>query len=303
LVDVVCLGHILDEKIIFPDKVIYPVLGSPVAYSSVCMAYLGVDVGIVTKIGNDFPKELLEVFNVTGVDCSGLKKGDTSTKNELIYDKNGNKTLRFITKADSITAEDIPEEYKESKIFCMCPMDYEISLEGVKEISNFGKKIVADLGGYGGGTSALHPKDKDGHEIKKIAPYLDVAKASIEDLLYIFGENMEESEMSHRIIEWGAGSVAITLGEEGSYIRDEKKEEYIPPYPVKKFVDQTGAGDCFFAGFLFNYLKNSDPFEAAFYGNASSSYIVERSGGVVVDRMPDKQELKKRIEVIKKRHR
>ncbi|MDD5600494.1 MAG: carbohydrate kinase family protein, partial [Actinomycetota bacterium] len=65
MVDIAVLGHILKEKIIFPDREIYPVLGSPVAYSSVCMASLGVDVGIVTKIGKDFPEELLKVFNET----------------------------------------------------------------------------------------------------------------------------------------------------------------------------------------------------------------------------------------------
>ena len=33
-IEIAVLGHILNEKIIFPDKEIYPVLGSPVAYSS-----------------------------------------------------------------------------------------------------------------------------------------------------------------------------------------------------------------------------------------------------------------------------
>ena len=131
MVDIVCLGHILNEKIIFPDRVIYPVLGSPVAYSSVCMASLGVDVGVVTKIGSDFPKELLRVFSEIGVDTSGIITGKTSTNNELIYDKNGDKTLKFISKADDIGIEDIPEKYKDSKIFCICPMDYEVNIENL----------------------------------------------------------------------------------------------------------------------------------------------------------------------------
>ncbi|MDD3818580.1 MAG: hypothetical protein PHG41_01915, partial [Actinomycetota bacterium] len=73
MVDIVILGHILKEKIIFPDREIYPVLGSPVAYSSVCLASLGVDVGIVTKIGKNFPEELLKVFNETKVNIEGIK--------------------------------------------------------------------------------------------------------------------------------------------------------------------------------------------------------------------------------------
>ena len=100
--DIAVLGHILNEKIIFPDKEIYPVLGSPVAYSTACMASLGVRIGIVTKIGKDFPKDLLKVFDQLGIDRKGITIGENSTNNELIYDKLGNKTVNFITKAEDI---------------------------------------------------------------------------------------------------------------------------------------------------------------------------------------------------------
>ena len=63
MVDIVVLGHILNEKIVFPDREIYPVLGSPVAYSSVCMSSLGVNIGIVSKVGKNFPQKLLHVFD------------------------------------------------------------------------------------------------------------------------------------------------------------------------------------------------------------------------------------------------
>ena len=95
-VDIVVLGHILNEKIIFPDKEIYPVLGSPVAYSSACMASLGVEIGIVTKIGKDFPKDLLKIFCQLGIDQEGIIIGENSTNDELIYDKQGNKIKKYV---------------------------------------------------------------------------------------------------------------------------------------------------------------------------------------------------------------
>ena len=51
--EIIVVGHILNEKIVFPDRVIAPVLGSPAAYSSVCLASLGVKVGVVSKIGSE----------------------------------------------------------------------------------------------------------------------------------------------------------------------------------------------------------------------------------------------------------
>lgn len=295
MVDIVCVGHILHEEIIFPYKVVSPVLGSPVAYSSACMAKLGVKVGIVTKIGPDFPEELLKVFNEIGVDTKGIIQCKTSTNNQLIYDKDGNKTLKFLTKADNITFYDIPKDYLDAYIYYICPMDYEIDIENIKKIYELKKIMAVDLGGYGGGTSAFHPKIKDGKEIRKLSSHFNLVKASLEDLKHIFGEEMSENTVADKIINWGAGAMIITLGENGSYVKNNNLEKYIPPYHIEKLVDQTGAGDCFFAGFLTNYLKHSDPFQSAAYGNATSSYIVERSGGVVPERMPSIGEVEKRL--------
>jgi sugar/nucleoside kinase (ribokinase family) len=298
LVDVVCLGHILNEKIIFPDKVIAPVLGSPAAYSSVCLASLGVDVGIVTKIGADFPKVLLEVYNKAGVDKEGIGIGEVSTNNELIYDSDGNKTLKFITRAEDINYSDIPAEYHNAKIFYICPMDHEIRLDTIEKISKLGKTMIIDLGGYGGGTSENHPPVKDGSKIKDLCPYFKVVRASIEDLYHIFGQDICEGTVSEKILGWGAESIVITLGEKGAYVRTATEKKNIPAYPIEKFVDQTGAGDCFSAGFMTQFLKSGDLFISAIYGSATTSYIIERSGGVLPERMPDTEEVEKRVKVI-----
>jgi len=298
LVDVVCIGHILNEKIIFPDKVISPVLGSPAAYSSVCLASLGVDVGIVTKIGPDFPKDLLEAYSKVGVGKEGISIGEASTNNELIYDSDGNKTLKFITRAEDINYSDIPREYHSTKIFYICPMDHEINMDTIEKISKLGKTMIVDLGGYGGGTSEKHPPVKDGSIIKDLCPYFKIVRASIEDLYHIFGHDICEGTVSEKILDWGAESVVITLGEKGAYVRTATEKRNIPAYPIEEFVDQTGAGDCFTAGFIAEYLKSGDLFVSAIYGSATTSYIIERSGGVLPERMPDTEEVEKRVKVI-----
>ena len=68
----VALGHIVCETIYFPDRTLGPVLGSPPAYSLVAAARQGISCGIVTKIGDDFPKNLLATFDQVGLDTQGI---------------------------------------------------------------------------------------------------------------------------------------------------------------------------------------------------------------------------------------
>lgn len=299
-IDVVVIGHILNEKIIFPDKEVYPVLGSPAAYSSVCMASLGVKVGVVTKIGKDFPHELLKVFSEMNIDISGISFSERSTKNELIYDKNGNKTLKFVSKAEDIRFQDIPESYLSAEIFYVCPMDYEVDIKTIEKISTLGKTMAVDLGGYGGGTSDTHPVEKNGSEIKELCSYFNIVKASIEDYSHIMDAKVgDEMIISEKIIQWGADVSIVTLGEKGSFIRAGDEELYVPSFPSERIVDPTGAGDCYCAGFLAKYLKSRDPFISAIYGAATTSYVIERSGGVVSSRMPTLKEVEIRVEKLK----
>ncbi len=58
-VNVVAIGHVLNETIVFADgRRKGPVLGSPAAYSSTATARLGVPTGVVTKVGRDVSADL-----------------------------------------------------------------------------------------------------------------------------------------------------------------------------------------------------------------------------------------------------
>ena len=300
--EIIVVGHILNEKIIFPNRVVAPVLGSPAAYSSVCLASLGVKVGIVTRIGRDFPPLLLGVFNECGVRQDGLHVGKASTNNELIYDERGYKTLRFLTRAEELSAGDIPGTFLGARLMYVCPMDHEVGHEAVRELSRLGKAMAVDLGGYGRGTTAIHPTEKTGDEIRALCPSFTIVKASIEDCGHIFGAGPgEEERTARKIIDWGAGICVITLGERGSFVMTGDRQEYVPAFPIATLVDQTGAGDCYSAGYLAHFLRTEDPFASAVYATAATSYVIERTGGVIARRMPSAQEVERRAAIIRSR--
>lgn len=297
--DLIVIGHILNETIKLPDRTIAPVLGSPAAYCSVIASRLGVKTGIVTKIGRDMPRELLKVFSEAGVDSRGIKtEGEASTTDLLIYDTSGNKRAHYLKRAPDILFDDIPEDYLGAKIIYVCPMDYEVPLETVRELSNLGKTLAVDLMGYGGATSSVHPDEKEqkNHRVlKDLVRHFHIVRASIEDCQYFFGAKKGMGEdVAHLFTEWGADIGIVTLGEKGAVITTKERNFRIPAFPAR-VEDCTGAGDAYSAGFLVEYLRTKDTYKSGLFAAATASLVIEGSGGVLLERMPISSQVRRRI--------
>ena len=77
----------MKENIIFVDRIIGPVLGSPCAYSSIIMAKLGLQVGIVSYVEENLEQNFLSQFarvDLQGVLWNNLNTEDNSQNNEEI---------------------------------------------------------------------------------------------------------------------------------------------------------------------------------------------------------------------------
>ena len=298
--DLLLIGHLLKEKIIFPDgKEMGPVLGSPAAYTSVASARLGLKTCLVTKIGNDMPQELLRVFTKAGVDTRGIKINQNTTTNLLIYEKSGGKRLQFLKKADNIFFKDIPEEYLDAQFFLIAPVDYEIEEGLMKSLHQKGKKLSMELSGFGGASSSKNGKTKEEkiEFLKMITPYFEIVKGGRDDCSCLFGD-LGEREAAKKFIEWGAKIAIITLGGEGALVAARHREELIPAFsPHTAEIDCTGAGDVWHAGFLFGYLKTKDLKKAGVFASALSSLIIEKTGGVKVERFPKVEQVYERMKI------
>jgi sugar/nucleoside kinase (ribokinase family) len=177
-------------------------------------------------------------------------------------------------------------------------MDFEIPVEVLDYVrGNSSAVMMADLGGFGGSVSIYHPGKEYANEttlIRRIVSKFDIVKASIEDCMYIFSSKISSHEAAQLLVSWGAKIVIITLGEEGSVIFDGYDFINILPYRTK-LVDTTGAGDVYCAAFISEFIKSKDLKRAGLYASSAASYIVERTGGVTVSRMPSDSEVLVRV--------
>jgi sugar/nucleoside kinase (ribokinase family) len=305
--ELVTVGHIINEIVVYPRRTIGPVLGSPAAYTSVASAKLGTKTGIVTKVGKDIPEYLLKPFYEVGLDIRGLKvEGDVTTTNYLIYDNRGNKTLKYLKKAPPIFYEDIPKEYLKSKVFHICPMDFEVPIDTLKILSELGLRLSVDLGGYGGATSSKHPCGNTSAKrlFEDILKHFEIVRASLEDCMYLFGERKDLHKYAlNSFIDKGAEIGLVTLGNRGVAILKKDGDYFEIPGFETGVVDVTGAGDTFCAGFLSEYIKTEDVLKSALFGCSTASLVIEKSGGVAASRMPVESEVRNRISHQKSVHK
>lgn len=291
--DLVCIGHIVQEMIYFPDEVKGPVLGSPPAYASVAAAMQGTKTGVVTKIGPDMPDELLKPFIEAGVDTCGIIMTGRTTATELIYDKNGNKEIRYPSKADPIVAGDVPQLFRDCRMVYICTMDNDVTPNDIPAVVALGELSAVDLGGYGG----VHMSKANRKACPDLAALatgvaanFDIVKASDEDAAAIFG--WDDPDRAAKIwLDGGSDVVVITAGSKGAIVYTSKGKSVIPPLPIKA-IDTTGGGDTFMAGFLSEYLRSADPVKSAQWGSATAACVIQKTGGVTANRMPSHDAVK-----------
>jgi sugar/nucleoside kinase (ribokinase family) len=291
-----CVGRIVKEMIYFPDAVKGPVLGSPPAYCSVAAARQGTPTGIVTKISPEFPENLLQPLVQSGVDRSGIILGEKLTASELIYDAQGNKEIRYPSMSEPIRAEDIPPAFENCGLLYVCPMDEDVCVEDLASVVSKGRLSAVDLGGYGGvhmskARRALFPS------LPKLASDVSsaftIVKASDEDAISIFGWNNPE-EAARKLLDCGPEIVVLTLGKLGALVCTRQKQWRVPPVPGN-VIDTTGGGDTFMAGFLSEYLRSGDPLLSGRWGCATAICVIEQSGGVLLERMPTRDQIQRRV--------
>lgn len=295
----VCVGHMVREMIHFPDRVAGPFLGSPPAYCSVAAACQGVLTGVVTKIGPDMPESLLQPLTDAEVDTRGIMRCLRTTASELIYSAGGNKEIRYTTKAEPIVAEDIPPEFRGCDMIYVCTMDNDVLPGDLASVASQGKMSAVDLGGYGGVHMSLENRkavDSLEHLAREVSRHFDIVKASDEDAASIFGwDDPEEAAIA--LSHAGTRVVLITLGAEGILVCTEEGLQQVPAMPAR-VIDTTGGGDTFMAGFLAEFLRSEDVLKATRWGCATAACMIEHTGGVRVKRMPTRQQVQRRLELV-----
>jgi ribokinase len=259
-------------------------------------------VGLVGRVGDDYPREWLEGWQARGFDVSGIRvvpkkldlrdfitytesleashinpithfarRGMTFPKSLLGYQPPNE---RKMDQESNLIVTDIPDHYLTARGALLCPMGL---VPQTQLIAGMKRGQVHTFVLEPASTS-MTPKAR--RELPALLNGVTAFLTSQEELKNLFwGETHDLWKMAEMVSVYGPEYVVIKCGASGQLLYDvkTKRKWQISAYPAR-VVDPTGVGDAFNGGFLAGYCKTYDALEGVLYGNISASLKIEGSG-------------------------
>ncbi|MDO6740406.1 MULTISPECIES: carbohydrate kinase family protein [Polaribacter] len=269
-IDILCIGEVLIDFIGHQSDVLinntrdyHRYLGGSPTNVAMNTARLGLKSIMISSVGNDgFGEYILKRLNEVNVNTEYIKKLDDKATSVIFVSKSkGTPDFIPFRQADSYITEDqiATDTLTNTKIFhttCFAlskgPAQATI-LKKAEEAFNLGCKLSIDLN-Y---AKKLWKSQEEALKvIKTYCSFNPLIKISEDDMLRLFEKELAHQEIFEFFHNLGVETVCLTLGENGVKLSEKnKKIIQLPAIKVEKVMDTTGAGDAFWSGFLFAYIK------------------------------------------------
>ena len=225
--------------------------GGCAANTAVALSRLGKKTGVIGKIGRDpFGRFIIEDLGGKGIDVSRItQSADQETSKTIILPVAGEdrRYLHLFGANADFALDDIDLTYLETAKalyvggYLGMPRFHHQDLAAVFKHAKHGGLFTAldvIVSGPGDHLSVLTP----------VLPFVDVFLPNEDEARLITGE-VDPVRQADVFLESGAKNVIITMGAGGALARSTSETLRLAAYPVP-YVDGSGAGDAFDAGFL-----------------------------------------------------
>lgn len=251
--------------------------GGKGANQAVMAAKLGAGVTMLTKLGQDmFGEGTLENFESWGIDTTHVHVTEEAFSGvaPIAVDPEGHNAIIIVTGAnDLLTEEEIeaarPDIAASQILVCQLEIPLDVNLAALR------------IAREEGVTTIFNPAPGRPDLPDEFLQLSDIVCPNETETELITGKHvgtLEEAEAAARLLlERGAGTVILTLGERGSLLVTADEATHVPATPVKA-LDTTGAGDAF-VGSLAYFMAEGRPLrEAIEKANAIAAMSVTKSG-------------------------
>lgn len=293
---------------------ILPPLGNPLMdssggsllYATGGLAVWDQNIGLISRVGEDYPRQWLRDLEERGFDTCGIHIQSQSMDLRAFIaftdsneHSNSNAVSHFARRQltfpklllgyqapdesrkdprepdpNSPAALDVPKEYREVRFVHICPFDF-VSQSQMVNLFRGGSNQTVSLDPAPGYMTPSFWRD-----LRLVLQGVNIFQPSEDELRALFwGETNDLWEMAQKASEYGPEVIVIKRGSLGQIIYDVPgNHRYEIPAYSSRLADPTGAGDAFCGGFLAGFQKTNDPLMAACYGSVSASLKIEGSG-------------------------
>lgn len=300
----VVAGQVRRNYVITPQgKALLDVPGGGLLYAAAGLAVWEAGIGLIGRVGEDYPQEWLRSFAQRGFDTRGIHvlpeavdlryfaaypDSDTQSVDNPVshfarlgmpYPKSLLSYTPPSPQIDSrnrpdlltIRQNDFPSDYLDATAAHICPLDY-LSHTLLPPLLRKGHVNTITLDP---GANYMTPTFWD--DVPVLINGISACLCSEDKVINLFqGRSTDLWEMAETLSGYGCEMIVIKRGSQGQYLYDggSKTRWIIPAYPVQ-VLDPTGAGDAFCGGFLAGYRSTYDPLQAALTGNISAAMTME----------------------------
>ncbi len=237
---------------------------------AIALQRLGCRTSIIASIGKDaFGDLALKKWKEEGLNTNNVKFSEKGTGMAFVFlfPDSSNAIVIARNANEEINSEMVDRALERSSFdvfLTVFEVNPEIAMYAIKKAASKGKTVLNPAPAV-----RLSPEELDGitaitpneSEFKVMSGYSPEDKVDMEALADKYLNHVEV--------------VAVTLGENGSFIATKQKKKVVPAYMTKP-IDVTGAGDAWNAAFAYMIGKGEDPFYAAEFANAAGAFLVSR---------------------------
>ena len=289
--DCICAGIIVTDHVCEPIEQLPPAgglvltermeltIGGCAANVAVDLAKLGLNVAIAGTVGKDVFGQFCEEFlTQSGVCCNQLNRSDTAqTSTTTVINVKGEdrRFLHCVGTNREFSAGNVTEEnLKQARVLYLggyCLME-QLDPQAIGELfrSAREKGVITIL-------DVVIPGVKDYWPLlRPVLPHTDYFVPNNDEGRMITGVD-DPLAQAQAFIDAGAKAVVITLGDAGAVLVSAEQRLRAEVHKVP-FVDGTGSGDAFVAGFIYGLLQDADPAQCLEFGSALGASSVQFPG-------------------------
>lgn len=254
------------------------IVGGAALYIALTASYFVNAVDLVSVIGDDFPKEVLDDLANRHVNLDGLqvRKGQKSFSWAGRYHSDFNTRDTLETQLNVLADFDpvLPVAYRNSDYVMLGNLTPSVQLHVLAQLRQRPKFVAMDTMNFW--------MDSALDSLLEVLKMVDCLVINDEEARQLSGEHFLV-KAADRILEMGPRYLVIKKGEHGALLFYEGKVFFAPALPLAEVFDPTGAGDTFAGGFIGFLAKTGDLSfgnmkRAVIFGSAMASFCVEKFG-------------------------